>query len=109
MSNKIERLSSVRAGLALTNSSSTTVRLPFGAAAGGMVNVTALSGATKIVWHVAFLPEGTPVALLSDGAAVETAIIASRAYPIPDACFAAPFLIPVLDAGTATVSVAVKG
>lgn len=109
MANKIERLSSVSGGLALTGSGSTTARLPFGAAASGMVAVTALATATKIIWHAAFTPSGTPVPLYSGGSAVETAIAVDRAYPIPDACLAAPFLVPVLDAGTATVTAAVKG
>jgi hypothetical protein len=109
MPTKIERLSSSSESIALTDAAATTALIPYGAVAGGLFVVTALSGATKISWYVAAEPGATPAPLLSDGAAVETAIQSGSAYAVPDACFAARFLAPVLDAGTATVTLSLKG
>lgn len=109
MSNKIERFNSVTGSLSLTNSASTTAKIPFGPAAGGVIIVDAVSGAASINWYVAFGPELTPVPLNADGAAATTAITVSNAYPIPDAAFGAPFVVPVLNAGTATIRVSLKG
>lgn len=109
MPNKLERLSSVQAGIACTNSASTTARIPFSATSGATIALTAVATAVKIAWHVAMAPEGTPVPLYNADGAVETTIAVDRAYAIPDECFAAPFLVPVLDAGTATLTIAVKG
>lgn len=109
MAGKIERFNSVTGSLSLTNSASTTAKIPFGPAAGGVIIVDAVSGAASINWHVAFGPELTPVPLNSDGAAATTSITVSNAYPIPDAAFAAPFVAPVLNAGTATIRVSLKG
>jgi hypothetical protein len=109
MPNKIERLSAVGSTITATNSTSTSPRIPFGANAGGMVFVTGVATATKILWHAALTNESTPIPVHADGAAVETAVANNRAYPIPDACFAAPFLVAVTDAGTLTLTIAVKG
>ena len=106
---KIERYNSVTAALSLTNSASTTAKIPFGTAAGGVVIVDSASGAASINWHVAFGQELTPVPLYADGAAVTTSISAGNAYAIPDAAFAAPLVAPVLNAGTASIRVSLKG
>lgn len=112
MSSKISRSSGPSGSYSLvaTTPTSTTVKIPYGAVAGGTLFVTAHSSATKLVWYVAIAPEATPVPLYSDGAVVETTALAnSRAYPIPDAAFGAPFLVAATDTGTATVQVYVKG
>ena len=71
--------------------------------------VTAVSSATKVTWHVAIDAAATPLPLYSDGSVVETAVSANRAYPVPDATFAAPFIVAVTDAGTASIQITVKG
>jgi hypothetical protein len=110
MPNKIERLSSVTGTIVCTNSAATSPKIPFGAAAGGVFIVDALAGsATKIVWHVAFGQELTPVPANDGSAAVETTVSANTAYPIPDALFAAPFIVGVTNSGTATIRLCVKG
>jgi hypothetical protein len=109
MPNKIERLNSVTAAFVATNSASTSPKIPFAAAAGGVLIVDAVSSATTITWHVAFGPELTPVPLNADGSGVTTTIAANNAYTLPDALFAAPFIVAVTNAGTATFRVSVKG
>jgi|688.fasta_scaffold305753_2 hypothetical protein len=110
MPNKIERLCSVVTGLALTNSSSTSAIIPFKACAGGMIEVTAAAGgATTITWNALMEHGGTPRPIQKDGADLTTTIAVNKSYPIPDEAFSAPFLVAVLNAGTATVSLSVKG
>lgn len=107
---KIERLSSVTNQITATNSASTSPKIPFGAAAGGVFIVDAVaSGATSLAWYVAFGQELTPVPVNDGTADVSTAIVASKAYPIPDALFAAPFIVAVTNAGTAAIRFCVKG
>ena len=110
MPNKIERMSSVTSTVAVTNSASTSQVIPFGAAGGGVFIVDAVSGgATSLTWHVSFGPELTP-RVANDGTAdVTTTIVANKAYPIPDALFAAPYIVAVTNAGTATIRLCVKG
>ncbi len=108
MPNKIERLSSATGVITATNSTG-QAKIPFGACAGGVMFVTAVSSATKVTWHAAVGTETTPLPLHSDGSVVETSIAANRAYPIPDALFGAPFIVAVTDAGTATIQLTVKG
>ena len=109
MPQKLERLNSVSASLIATSSASTSPKIPFGAVSGGMIHVSAVSSAASITWHVAFAPEETPVPVSSGGSAVTTAIAAGNAYAIPDAVFAAPYIVAVANAGTATFRVSVKG
>ena len=108
MSYSINRVSSVGAQVTLTDAEATTPLIPFAPAAGALVFVTAVSGAATITWHAAYGDRSAAVPLSSDGA-VTTDIEAGKAYPLPDACFAAPFLKAVLDSGTATVIIAKKG
>ena len=109
MAGKIERFNSVTDSISLTDSASTSGKIPFGPAAGGVIVVEALSGAAQIVWHVALGPEDEPLPLYDGDTPVTTDIEADRAYAIPDAAFAAPAVVPVLDAGTATIRVSLKG
>jgi hypothetical protein len=109
MPQKLERLNSVNGSVTATNSAATSPKIPFGAVAGGMIHVSAVSSATTITWHVAFGQEETPVPLNSDGAAVTTTIAASNAYALPDALFGAPYIVAVVNAGTATFRASVKG
>lgn len=107
---KLERLSGVTGQVVATNSASTSPKIPFGSAAGGVLIVDAVaSGATTITWHVAFGQELTPAPVNADGAGVTTTIAANQAYVLPDALFAAPFIVAVTNAGTATFRLSVKG
>jgi len=109
MPNKIERLSSTSTGLSLSSAAETTACVPYGAVAGGMVHVLAANGATKIVWHVAYDPHGPRFAVSDGYVAQETSIAALTSYPVPDACYAAPYICPAVDSGDATVAISVKG
>lgn len=109
MPNKIERLNAVTGTYVATASASTSPKIPFGNVAGAVIIVDAVSSATTITWHVAFGQELTPVPVNADGAGVTTAIVAGQAYVVPDALFASPFIVAVVNAGTATFRMAVKG
>lgn len=110
MPNKIERLNSVSGPFTLTASASTSPKVPFAAAGGAVFIVDAVAGgANTISWHVAFGPELTAQPLFDGANAVTTAIQASRVYAIPDAAFAAPYVVAVTNAGTATIRISVKG
>lgn len=109
MPNKIERLNTVSGTFNLTASASTTARIPFGAMAGAVFSVESVSGATRIDWFVAMGQETTPMVANDGSSAVSTSITVSTVYPVPDALFAAPFLVPVLNSGTATIRIAAKG
>lgn len=109
MPNKIERLNTVSGTFNLTASASTTARIPFGAMAGAVFSVESVSGATTINWYIAMGQETTPLVANDGTAAVTTAIAVNTVYPVPDALFAAPFLVPVLNSGTATIRIAAKG
>jgi len=110
MAHRITREFLTTTSIVATNSASSSPRVQFAAMAGGVAFVTAVSSATKIVWHAAIDAASTPVPLLdSAGAAVETPVTAGKAYALPDATFGASILCPVTDAGTATITVALKG
>lgn len=110
MANKIERLSSVTSTVVCTNSAATSPKVPFGAAAGAVFIVDSVaSGATSLAWHVSFGPELTPVPVNDGTADVSTTIAAGKAYAVPDALFAAPFIVAVTNSGTASIRLCVKG
>lgn len=104
----IDRENDQDASVALTNSASTSGRINMQRYAGGGIIVTALDTGVTINWYVALSAGGTAYPLYVDGAASTTSIAASRAYPIPDGAFAFPFVVPVLNDGTATITVAKK-
>lgn len=110
MPSKIERLHSVTGTITATASGSTSPKIPYGAASGGMLFVDAVaSGANTITWYAAASQEDTSVPANADGSGVTTAIAASNAYALPDALFGAPFIVAVTNAGTATFRISVKG
>lgn len=109
MANKIERLNSLTGSIVATASASTSPKIPFGAAGGGMLFVDAASSATSVTWYAAATQESTPVPVNVDGAGVTTTIAAGNAYALPDGLFGAPFLVAVTNAGTATFRVSIKG
>jgi hypothetical protein len=94
---------------AASSAASTTPRFSFQHMAGAGVLIGNTGGATQINWHAADGPETTPVQIYSDGSAVTTAVTVG-AHPVPDACFAFPFVAPVITGGTTCVLiVAQKG
>lgn len=110
MAGKIERFNSVTGAFTMTNSASTTPKIPFGPAAGALLVVDSLTGgAATINWYAVLASSDTPVPLYDSNGAVTTAIAASRAYALPDALFGAPFVVGVADTGTITVRLSVKG
>jgi hypothetical protein len=110
MPHKIERLCSVTSDIVATNSGSTSPKIPFGAASGGTMIVSAVDGgATTITWYVSAEAGSSAMPLNSGGSGVTTAIAGSNAYVLPDALFGAPFIVAVTDAGTATFRISVKG
>lgn len=110
MPNKIERYSSVSDIVTATASAATSPKIPFGASAGGAIVVDSVAGgANTITWHIATGPEATPVPFNTGTADVTSTIAAGKAYALPDTLFAAPFLVAVTNAGTATFRITVKG
>lgn len=109
MPNKIERLCTTTPSIDLTNSEATTSSVSFSPYAGGTVFVGSVAGATSINWYVGSDASATCVPLYSGGAAVTTSIAANQAYPLPDELYSAPYFKAVLDAGTASVVISLKG
>lgn len=106
---KIEHKSSVHAPVTFQSNVAQAGRMPYGAVAGGTALVTAVSGAATLSWYVAANSESTLYPAYSGSTPVTTSITAGRAYKLPDELFAAPFIAAVTDAGTATITLCVKG
>lgn len=92
--------------VSLTASSATTEAIPYRCAAGGALFVGSVSGgAATITWWAAPSPGATAVQVLDgSGNPVTTAITAGTVRLIPDALYGLPVLVPVLNAGTASVT-----
>jgi hypothetical protein len=90
----------------LTASASTTERIPYRNAAGGVLTVGSVAGgATTITWWSMTEPGATPVQILDvSGNAVTTTITANTVRLIPDSLYGCHILVPVLNAGTASVT-----
>jgi len=56
-------------------------------------------GATRINWHGTIQPNVTPTQIYADGNAVTSAVTVG-CINIPDACFAVPYVVPVITGGT---------
>lgn len=107
--NEIARFRDTVAITASSSAATTTPRIAFGGFAGGCVIVAATGGGTQINWYGASAPDVTPVQIYADGAAVTTALTVG-VHPIPDSCFALPFVAPVVSgATTCAMTVCVKG
>ena len=92
-----------------SSAATTSQRFSFQHTAGGVVLIANTGGATQIAWHAAEGQEATPLQVYADGAAVTTAVVVG-AHPVPDACFAAPCVVPVIAGGTTcAMTVALKG
>lgn len=67
--------------------------------AGAIVLVAHTGSCTQVAWYASGTAEGTPRQVYSDGSALTTAITVGG-FPVPDAMFAAPFVVPVVAGGT---------
>lgn len=107
--NEITRFREAFTITANSSAGTTSGRIAFGNFAGGCVLIAATNGCTQIAWHGAAESSATPVQLYADGSAVTTALTVGG-HPIPDACFALPFAVPVVSGGTTcAMTVCVKG
>jgi hypothetical protein len=82
-----------------STAATTAGNIPFGPFAGGVVMVANTGGATRINWHGTIQPNVTPTQIYADGNAVTSAVTVG-CINIPDACFAVPYIVPVITGGT---------
>ena len=109
MSARIQRENQTFGPVSLTAAAATSARIPYGTMAGGLIFVTAVSGAASINWYVASDNNTTPVALAdAAGNAVSTPIVSGKSYEFPGALYGAQVVCPVLNAGTATAVINLK-
>jgi hypothetical protein len=107
--NEITRFRDTVTITANSSAGTTSNRIAFGPFAGGCVVIAATNGCTQIGWYGAAGPSDTPVQVYSGGNAVTTAVTVG-AHAIPDACFALPFVSPVVSGGTTCgMTVLLKG
>ncbi len=94
-----------------TTSESTTGGFSLAVYSGAIVMVTSVSGATALVWKCKENASSSAVFQVADATNVplQTSIQAGRAYSIPDELFAAGYVMPTTNQGTATCRVIVKG
>ena len=109
MPNEISRQFIDGVNFTATNSASTSPRQAFATMAGAIVFVVSASSATSIAWYVCYGGDDTPVPLInSAGNAVTTAISAGNAYELPSALYAARYVVPVVNAGSAVLRMCCK-
>ncbi len=108
--NEIARHFSPGAVVTANSSAATTSgRFPFGRFGGACVMIGATNGATQISWYGTVDPAITPVQVYADGSAVTTAVTVGI-MPVPDACFAVNYVVPVVaGATTCAMTVMAKG
>jgi hypothetical protein len=82
-----------------SSAATTSGNIPFGPFAGGVVVIASTGSATQINWHGTPSMSVTPRQIYADGSAV-TSSLTVGCINIPDACFAVPFVVPVLVGGT---------
>jgi hypothetical protein len=112
MSVKIEHQLYVTDTYAITSDPLTSGRVSYAAAGGGIMLPTGVTGTPTITWYVSATAVSTPVPIQEAGANVTTAINSTggnKAYYVPDALFAAAFVIPVLSTGTCSATFMLKG
>jgi hypothetical protein len=99
-------------GTVITASSSANTlaeRIPFGRFGGACVMIASTNSCTQINWHGTVDPAVTPRQIYSDGSAVTTAVTVGI-HPVPDACFAVNYVVPVVVGGTTcAMTVMAKG
>lgn len=106
---EISRFSAPAVTIECTNSPSTSHRIPFAHAAGGVITVAAANGATQIQWYAAPSASAAAVPVFADGSAVTTAVTVG-AHPFPDATFGCHTVVPVVSgAASMSATITVKG
>jgi len=108
--NAIERRSGGNSVITANSSAATTSgSFPYGRWAGAVVLIADTGGATQINWHVAGGQGETPLQVYASDNAVTTSVTVG-AHPVPDACFSAAYVCPVVVGATTTgMTVLVKG
>jgi len=95
--------------VANSSAATTSGSFPFGRFGGACVMIAAANSCTQINWHGSPGPGVTPVQIYSDGSAVSTAVTVGI-HPVPDACFAVNYVVPVVVGGTTcAMTVMAKG
>ena len=108
--NEIARHFSPGTVVTANSSAATTAGMfPFGRFGGACVQIGATNGCTQINWYATVSPSVTPVQVYSDGSAVTTAVTVG-VHPVPDACFAANYVVPIVSGcTTCAMTVMAKG
>lgn len=108
--NAIERRSGGNSVITANSSAATTSgSFPFDRWAGAVVLIANTGGATQINWHVSSGYGEAPLQVYASDNAVTTSVTVG-AHPVPDACFAAAYVCPVIvGAATMAMTVGVKG
>jgi hypothetical protein len=108
--NAIERRSGGNSVITANSSAATTAgSFPYDRWAAGLVYIAATNGATQIKWHASPAYGVTPLQVYDSGNAVVTNVTVG-AHSVPDACFAAAYICPVITgATTMAMTVGVKG
>lgn len=82
-----------------SSAATTSGNIPFGPFAGGVVVIANTGSATQINWYGTPAVSIAPAQIYADGSAVTSALTVG-CINIPDACFAVPFVVPVIAGGT---------
>lgn len=108
--NEIARHFSPGTVIVASNTAATTSGMfPFGRFGGACVMIGNTNSCTQINWYGTVDPSVTPLQIFSDGSAVTTAVVVG-VHPVPDACFAANYVVPVVSGGTTcAMTVMAKG
>lgn len=108
--NAIERRPGGNTVITCNSSAATTAgSFPYARWAGGCITIAATNGATQINWYAAPDYGTTPVQVYDSNNAV-TSNVTVGVIPVPDACFAAAYVCPVITgATTMQATVSVKG
>ena len=92
-----------------SSAATTSGMIPFGRFGGACVRMANTQSATQINWFGTVDPAVAPRQIYSDGSAVTSALTVGI-IPVPDACFAVNYVVPVVSgATTCAMTVMAKG
>lgn len=92
-----------------STAATTAGMFPFGRFGGACVMIAATNSCTQINWHGTVDVGVTPRQIYSDGSAVTSAVTVGI-LPVPDACFACNYVVPICVGGTTcAMTVMAKG
>lgn len=108
--NEIARHFSPGTVITASSTAATTAGMfPFGRFGGACVMIAATNSCTGINWYGTVDPAVTPQQIYNDGAAVTSAVTVGI-HPVPDACFAVNYVVPIVVGGTTcAMTVMAKG